>query len=488
MASAGRTSSGRPSTLNWKTGGFGAMSMSSPGPADLRSSPRSGSDRDHHCVEDRAHTSPQLVELAIGTDNGHLTHRLFRYPAKFHPPVVRALLERFTKPGDLVLDPFVGSGTLLVEATVNGRSAIGVDVDPVAVAVSNAKTLRLRPDKLAATAATIRTAVQGHQRPAAEYRARMHDDLTERQYALQKKPVAEYIPLIPNLDHWFRRYVTVDLARIRRAIADADIPATHRPFIDVVFASIIRNSSNADPVPVSGLEVTSHMLKRDKEGRLVNPFALFDRALERAVKMSNAYYQKSQSDVVAAAVVGDATRVSEAVDRQIDAVITSPPYHGAVDYYRRHQLEMFWLGEVVDQTDRLELLGRYIGRPKVPQSHPFVSAGTVSTALAKEWEQKIRDADAKRANAFHHYIVAMSRCFEELASVLASGAPAVFVVGHSSWNSAEIPTTDLFAEISGDGFRLEELLSYPVKNRYMSYTRHNNADISTEYVLVLRRR
>lgn len=52
---------------------------------------------------------------------------------------------------------------------------------------------------------------------------------------------------------------------------------------------------------------------------------------------------------------------------------------------------------------------------------------------------------------------------------------------------SQIPTSDLFDEISGDAFRLEQVLQYPVKNRYMSYSRHNNADINTEYVLVLRR-
>ena len=433
-------------------------------------------------------TSRQLVELAISADNHHLTHRLFRYPAKFHPPVVRALLERFTEPGDVVLDPFVGSGTLLVEATVSGRSAVGVDVDPLAVAVSNAKTLRLRPDALAQSAATIRAALQDHVRSDREYEARMHRDLSDRQFALQRKAVADFIPQIPNLDHWFRRYVTVDLARIRAAIARAQVPDRHRQFIDVVFASIIRNSSNADPVPVSGLEVTSHMRRRDEAGRLINPFALFEKALDRALVMSKAYYEASGPPLLAGAVVGDATRLSEVVEHGVDAVITSPPYHGAVDYYRRHQLEMFWLGEVLDQADRLELLARYIGRPKVPQSHPFVSDAAVSTALAVEWENRIRAIDKKRADAFRHYIVGMSRCFGELAAVLDRGAPAVFVVGHSSWNSAEIPTTELFAEISGDAFELEELLWYPVKNRYMSYSRHNGADISSEYVLVLRRR
>lgn len=47
-----------------------------------------------------------------------LTHYLFRYPAKFHPPVAKALIDTFTRPGETILDPFCGSGTLALEATI----------------------------------------------------------------------------------------------------------------------------------------------------------------------------------------------------------------------------------------------------------------------------------------------------------------------------------------------------------------------------------
>ena len=69
-----------------------------------------------------------------------LNHGVFRYPAKFHPPIARKLIELASSPGETVLDPFCGSGTLLVEAVATGRNAVGTDVDPLAVFVSDAKT------------------------------------------------------------------------------------------------------------------------------------------------------------------------------------------------------------------------------------------------------------------------------------------------------------------------------------------------------------
>lgn len=58
------------------------------------------------------------------------THYLFRFPAKFHAPAIRCLIDRYSKAGDSILDPFCGSGTLLVEALVAGRNAAGMDTIP----------------------------------------------------------------------------------------------------------------------------------------------------------------------------------------------------------------------------------------------------------------------------------------------------------------------------------------------------------------------
>ncbi|MCR4298692.1 MAG: site-specific DNA-methyltransferase [Gallionella sp.] len=70
-----------------------------------------------------------------------LTHKFYRYPARFSPQFVRAAIEQFTNPGDLVFDPFMGGGTTLVEAVALGRSAIGTDISSLATFVSKAKTL-----------------------------------------------------------------------------------------------------------------------------------------------------------------------------------------------------------------------------------------------------------------------------------------------------------------------------------------------------------
>lgn len=82
--------------------------------------------------------------LIAGARNGEpvkgLTHGFYKYPARFSPQFVRAAIDTFTKPHDLVLDPHVGGGTTLVEALASGRDSIGVDISELAEFVAKVKT------------------------------------------------------------------------------------------------------------------------------------------------------------------------------------------------------------------------------------------------------------------------------------------------------------------------------------------------------------
>jgi hypothetical protein len=361
-----------------------------------------------------------------------------------------------------------------------------MDVDPLAIAVTRAKTRRYRISLLEESGRRIADSLDEHQRTATEYKRRQFDDLTDTEFDEELALVESWVPAIPNLLHWFRRYAIIDLARIRCGIETADITANHRAFFRVVFASVIRAASNADPVPVSGLEVTKWMIERDQAGRIIDPFRLYAAAQAKALEAAKNFAAKANASSAADAFLGDATAIGDAIKGKVDAVITSPPYHGAVDYYRRHQLEMYWLGLMADHAERLTLLNQYVGRPKVPRSHVFVKA-PLETKHAKSWESRIRKVSDERADSFHHYMIAMRRFFSGLSDHLRTGAPAILVVGHSDWNGTKIPTTKLFQELAGEEFQLDQVLHYPVKNRYMSYKRHNDANISREYVLVLRR-
>ena len=68
------------------------------------------------------------------------THDFYKYPARFSPNFTRYIIEEFTKPGDYVLDPFMGGGTTIVEAMSSGRRVIGSDINELSRFVTIAKT------------------------------------------------------------------------------------------------------------------------------------------------------------------------------------------------------------------------------------------------------------------------------------------------------------------------------------------------------------
>jgi len=74
-----------------------------------------------------------------------LTHNFYRYPARFAPEFVREAILEFSREGDCVLDAFMGGGTTIVEAIAAGRSALGIDINPLAHFITRVKTTPLSP-------------------------------------------------------------------------------------------------------------------------------------------------------------------------------------------------------------------------------------------------------------------------------------------------------------------------------------------------------
>jgi len=73
------------------------------------------------------------------------THAIHLYPARMHPEIARKLISRYTRNrSDVVLDPFMGSGGVLLEAILHGNDSMGIDINPFAVLLTKVKTMPIK--------------------------------------------------------------------------------------------------------------------------------------------------------------------------------------------------------------------------------------------------------------------------------------------------------------------------------------------------------
>lgn len=93
--------------------------------------------------------------LFISYDQTILTHGLHKYPAKFFPELPRWLIKRYSKQGDIILDPFSGSGTTNVEALLTRRNSVGIDVDPFSRYLARTKTTPLDIEEVDRTSSLL---------------------------------------------------------------------------------------------------------------------------------------------------------------------------------------------------------------------------------------------------------------------------------------------------------------------------------------------
>jgi len=132
----------------------------------------------------------------------YYTHGYHPYSSEYIPQIPNPLISTFTERNDLILDPFVGSGTTLVESKVLGRDAIGVDINPLACLISRVKTTVISKT----TVREIRNFLTLLQDDIAHVRG----NTTLWNYE-NKKPILDYPSVTDNLHHKIPRHLSLSL-------------------------------------------------------------------------------------------------------------------------------------------------------------------------------------------------------------------------------------------------------------------------------------
>jgi len=382
------------------------------------------------------------------TNSRYATHVIHSFPAKFPPQLPRLFINELTRPGDIVLDPMMGSGTTLVEASLAGREGIGVDIDPLALRIAKVKTAPIDTERIVTTLQSIMKTTKQRIADADE-----ETFLTDFEAAFDTK-TQKFIR------YWFAPQTAKALFYLSRAIADIPDP-TLRLFFEVAFSSIIITKRGGVSLALDLAHTRPHRAKIviDEEGNTilhsdnVSPRRLhvLTKQLRPVLSEFERRVQNNMNSLLALkgpsvgthVLAGDARQMPLA-DHSVDLIVTSPPYvANAIDYMRAHKFSLVWFGCSVNTLGAFRR--KYIGsETKVPTSdRDFPS--TVRDIL-----ERLAEQDTKKMQAVRRYYTEMRDVLREMWRVLKPGKAALVVVGTSIIRGIDIQIADCLAELGRD--------------------------------------
>jgi DNA modification methylase len=233
--------------------------------------------------------------------------------------LAREVIDAFSEPGQLLLDPFAGSGTVLVEAMVAGRKPQGVDLSPLALRVSELHCALRDAKARARFAAALAKVAQ-----ASEARVRARAEVQ--------------VPISRSEREFYEPHVMLELSGLWAEIQRVAEPADRRA-LEMVFSSLL--------VKFSRLRADTSEDRAPKRIRKGLPSEFFARKGQELVLRWEALWEAAPRDAYPAKLLlGDARALPELLGQRFraDLVLSSPPYGGTYDYADHHARRCAWLG------------------------------------------------------------------------------------------------------------------------------------------------
>ena len=380
----------------------------------------------------------------------YATHGLHEYRGKFFPQLVKALINIGRVPvGGVVADPMCGSGTTLVESVLAGRTAIGLDMNPLSVRLSRAKCMLLHadPERLRRAARSVESRLAG----------RRNGDPDELRY-FGEIPVADQ----EYLRRWFSAAALEDLDAIVAAIRPVR-DAAAREMLFIALSNVLRR--------ISWQKTDDLRVRKDMESTPADAVAAFVAEVRKSVRSVAAFlYQNGRArtgDVDVAR--GDARRLTRwwrGWCRKIDAVVTSPPYATALPYLDTDRLNLCYLGMLTRRKHRETDL-RMIGNREITDRRRreyweyFERHAARLPASVSNLARRVGRLNAQGAVGFRRrnmaalltrYFFDMRTVLEEMLLVVKPEAPVYVVVGRNhtiaGGERVEIRTAELLGDVA----------------------------------------
>lgn len=302
-------------------------------------------------------------------------HRLHPYLGKFIPQLVEWFFARYFKPGDVILDPFMGSGTTLVQGNEMGMHTVGIDISPFNCLIARVKVAKYSIAEATAEITDIERRVatfstKSFGTPATRETLSLFDDSFESLAAsLLNGCTSQY------LREWFAPRALVEILYYKHLIGEY----RYRELLQVILSRSVRSSrlvphydlaTPKKPLPVGQpYWCRKHQRYCTPIDNCIEKIHIYSRDTARRI----AEFDLLRSDCVAIVLEGDSRtldlRASLAdtplAGRQFDGIFTSPPYVGQIDYHEQHRYAYELFG--FPRRDEHEIGPKYRGKSQQAQ-------------------------------------------------------------------------------------------------------------------------
>ena len=364
---------------------------------------------------------------------GYASHGYHRYPAKYIPQLAKKLILAHSRQGDLVVDPFGGCGTTAIEAKIAKRRAVAVDVNPVAVMISEAKINAI---------------------PTSELQAAI-DRFWRRHENAEGDGASP--PSNERIDYWFLPPQKAALRRILSAVR-MEKKSDCKEFLLCAFSNILKNCS------MWHMKSNKPLYAADKVP--ADPVVQFRRQLKKMTRLNADYCAllDAQAATTQCEVLqGDAAKLP-VDDGDASLVVTSPPYVTSYEYADLHQLTALWMGFMEDlQGFRKDFIG---------SSYARRSCDNANSKTADDIVESLRAKNASLAGKAAVYFTDMNKVFTEFRRILRRGGHACIVIGDTELRGVSIQNTKVFTEqLKNLGFTISDVIRRQVISKCIPATR-----------------
>lgn len=376
-------------------------------------------------------------------DTSYITHGYYTYPAKFIPQLASRIILEYSKQNDIVIDPFMGSGTTVVEAIINNRIGIGTDINEIAVLLTKTKTTPLNNDVL-----------------LNEY-SNLIFNLSHKlngSFNSELKNAQEKIKLPERVDYWFKPEIQNQLIVILHnitKISNKDI----RDFFLIAFAQILKSCSIWLQKSV---KPTRDLNKID-----IIPLAKFDWQAKRMIKKNSDFNKiissEFRNEINSFRVVKNSdARNIPCDDNLANLIVTSPPYVTSYEYADLHQLPSLWFGYL----EELAIFRKkFIGSSFRERDQINLKSETAKNIVSDL-------GNNKKGREVENYYADMLESFIEMRRVLKVGGKAAIVIGNTKLKGVDILNAEVFKEqFENIGFRTHKIIHREIPSKMLPSTR-----------------